>query len=288
MKLSSYPILIDTRYDIHKVVRSVQTAGKTVGVVMTMGALHDGHLSLVKACTRQCDVCVVTVFVNPTQFLPGEDWPNYPRRLQADLDILEPLAVDFVFAPTNQEMYDGDHSTFVEPPRISQRWEGECRPGHFRGVCTIVLKLLNCIPADVAYFGRKDYQQCLVIKTMARELSLPTEIRDCPIIRDSDGIALSSRNQYLSAAQRLQALALPRCLAAARNAFVCGERRTDRLVAGMHKVIEKAGILELDYATVVRSEDLQVESHATADSIALVAARLGATRLIDNLKLVDG
>ena len=275
------------RREIHKVVRSAQAAGKTVGVVMTMGALHEGHLSLVRAYTRRCDVCVVTLFVNPSQFLPDEDWHNYPRHLPSDLDALSRLAVNFVFAPSNQEMYDEDHSTFVDPPSVALPWEGECRPGHFRGVCTIVLKLLNCIPADVAFFGRKDYQQYLVIKKMIQELSLPTEIRDCPTILDIDGLALSSRNQYLSAEQRQQAIALSRCLAEAGELYTKGERRTKQLTTAMRQVIEDAGIQQIDYVAVANSVNLQIEPKASSDSIALVAAHVGDTRLIDNRQLVE-
>jgi len=270
---------------MRQLVRSAQADGKSVGVVMTMGALHAGHLSLVEACQWRCDVCVVTIFVNPTQFLPSEDLDRYPRRMESDLEALAAMGVEYVFTPSDHEMYRSDHTTFIHPPRVAEAWEGAFRPGHFQGVCTIVLKLLQCIPGDWAFFGEKDYQQYLVIRKMAEELNLETEIVSCPIVRDGDGMALSSRNEFLTKKDRQRALAIPQSLKTAVELYQLGERRTDVLVDAMRDILGESGIDQPEYVVVVDADDLRVKPVIESPSIALVAARIGSTRLIDNGRL---
>ena len=203
---------ITTPAEIQRESRALSVEGKTVGLVPTMGALHEGHLSLVRRARGECDVVIATIFVNPAQFGPSEDFSRYPRTIERDLELLAAEGCDLVFVPPQEEVYPSDFSTFVEPPAVALPLEGRFRPGHFRGVATVVLKLFNLIPANVAYFGQKDYQQALVIQHMVRDLNLPIKIAVCPIVREPDGLALSSRNRYLSTAEREQALALSRTL----------------------------------------------------------------------------
>ena len=269
-------------------VNDAKQSGRTVGVVMTMGALHAGHLSLVEAANRQCDVTVVTIYVNPTQFGPDEDLANYPRRLDADLAELSARSVDMVFVPSDDQMVEPGHSTFVQPPKVAEPWEGRCRPGHFRGVATIVLKLLQVIPADVAFFGQKDYQQFQVIRTMVNELHVPVQLECCPIVRDEDGLALSSRNVYLDEGQREQALALSRGLNLAAELYHQGERRAGLLAARIRNELVSADITRIDYVALVNPTTLVEVSHVDADTIVLIAAFVDSTRLIDNHRLGAG
>src|SRR5262245_13341024 len=222
---------------------------KHVGLVPTMGALHEGHLSLVQAARERAEVVVATIFVNPTQFGPNEDFSKYPRALEADLAALAAASCDYVFVPSREEMYPEESSTFVEPPAVSQPLEGVCRPGHFRGVATIVLKLFQIIPADLACFGQKDYQQAQVIRRMVADLNVPIEIVVCPIIREPDGLAMSSRNRYLSPAERQQALALSQALGEAERLFATGEIESETIVAAMRNILRRAGITRIDYVT---------------------------------------
>ena len=254
-----------------------------------MGALHEGHLSLVRAAKEVCDVAVATIFVNPTQFGPKEDFSKYPRTFNDDLTLLEPVDCDLVFAPSAEEMYPPGFSTYVEPPAVARLLEGVFRPDHFRGVCTVVLKLFNLVPSDVAFFGRKDYQQAMVIRHMARDLDLPLKISVCPIVREPDGLAMSSRNRYLSAAERQQALALSAALRSATDAFITGERSAPDLAATMQDVLQTAGIERIDYATVVDADTLEEVDQIEQPAVALIAGYVGTTRLIDNVELItDG
>lgn len=273
---------------VRRFVNESRQTGKTVGVVLTMGALHAGHLSLVDASVRQCDVTVATIFVNPTQFVLGEDLEKYPRDLDADVEALSSLSVDLVFAPTVEQMYAANHSTVVQPPAIADPWEGRCRPGHFAGVVTVVLKLLQIIPADASYFGTKDFQQIQVIGTMVRELNVPVRIVGCPIVRDSDGLALSSRNAYLSAPERRQALSLSKGLSVAAEMFQRGERKAARLAACIRQHLADAGLTKIDYVAVVDAETLSEVKTVDQETVALIAAFVGETRLIDNRRLGDG
>jgi len=262
--------------------RQAQRAGKTVGVVPTMGALHAGHLSLVEAAKRECDLACVTVFVNPTQFAPGEDFEKYPRNLQADLELLATAGADQVFAPNVNEMYPPGHATFVEVEGVSRPLEGAHRPTHFRGVATIVLKLFQAVPADRAYFGQKDFQQTLVIKRMVADLDVPVEIRVCPIVREADGLAMSSRNRYLSADDRRRALVLSQSLAAAQHMVAAGERNTATILAALQSKFAEVQI-PLDYLVLADPDTLADKQTVEGPTLLAIAARVGTTRLIDNV-----
>ena len=279
--------LVTTRQRLREALRPVRSAGKSIGLVPTMGALHEGHLSLVRASLAECDYTVVSIFVNPTQFGPHEDFLEYPRTLDADLERLRTCGVDLAFAPSNAEMYPNDFSTYVEPPRVAEPLEGQCRPGHFRGVATVVLKLFHLVQADVAYFGQKDYQQSLVIRHMVRDLDVPTEIRVCPTVREPDGLAMSSRNRYLSASERRCALALWRSLRLATELFARGERDPDVVGEQMRKLLQ-ADTARIDYVALAHPETLEPADELDASTMALVAAYVGATRLIDNCRIGSG
>jgi pantoate--beta-alanine ligase len=257
-------------------------SGKTVGLVPTMGALHAGHLSLVEASMRQCDYTIVSIFVNPKQFGPHEDFSKYPRNLDDDLVKLAALGADSVFAPPVEEIYPAGFSTYVDVGTLAEPWEGQFRPGHFRGVATVVLKLFQIAPADRAYFGRKDYQQVVIIQKLVRDLNLPVEIVVCPIVRAADGLALSSRNIYLSGHERASALVLARSLKALREAFAAGERNAMKLRERLMRSIEADPGVKLEYAAVVDPKTLAELSHIDRAATALVAAKVGNTRLIDN------
>jgi pantoate--beta-alanine ligase len=256
--------------------------GRRVGLVPTMGALHAGHLSLVQTARERADVVVATIFVNPTQFGPSEDFSKYPRTLDADLQALSAAGCDYVFVPTRDEMYPANSSTFVEPPAVSQPLEGVCRPGHFRGVATIVLKLFQIIPADIACFGQKDFQQAQVVRRMVADLNVPIEIVVCPIIREPDGLAMSSRNRYLSPAERRQALALPSALDEAERLVDSGQVESEAIVAAMRNILLAAGITRIDYVALADPESLAEVARIEGRAVALLACFVGATRLIDN------
>ena len=282
------PSLLTTCEDAFRAVTEARAAGKRVGLVPTMGALHDGHLSLVRAANDECDFTVATIFVNPAQFGPREDFQKYPRPFDADLALLAANDVDLVFAPTQDEMYPADFSTYVKPPRVALPLEGQCRPGHFRGVATVVLKLFQVIPADAAYFGQKDFQQALVIRRMAADLNLPTRIRVCPIVREPDGLAMSSRNRYLASSERQQALALSRALKSAAKLVADGECGAAVIKENMRKLLVDGGIERIDYVALADPETLVEVSEIKSRTVALIAAYVGSTRLIDNQILFDG
>lgn len=272
----------------HAAVVEARRGGRRVGLVPTMGALHDGHLSLVRASRDECDYTVVTIFVNPAQFAPHEDFHKYPRTLEADLDALGKCGVDLVFAPLADSMYPPGFSTFVDPPRVAEPLEGRCRPGHFRGVTTIVLKLFHLLPADIAYFGQKDYQQCLVIRRMVEDLNVPITIRMCPTVREPDGLAMSSRNRYLSPEERRQAVWLSRSLRRAGQLVAEGQRDAHAIAREMEGMLRAAGITRIDYVAVTDAETLQPVSRIGNKAMAMVAAHVGSTRLIDNCQLHAG
>ncbi|MBC7854133.1 MAG: pantoate--beta-alanine ligase [Pirellulaceae bacterium] len=266
-------------------VRELQRAGKSVGLVPTMGALHEGHLSLVRRAKSECDSAVATIFVNPVQFAPHEDFSKYPRTMEADVQALATANCDLVFVPSREEMYPPDASTNIEPPQVAQPLEGVCRPGHFRGVATVVLKLFNIIPADRAFFGQKDYQQALVIQRMVADLNVPVQVVVCPIVREPDGLAMSSRNRYLSPSERQQALALSRALTNVQEAVGRGIRDAEKLAADMRRTLETAGIKHIDYATLADPHTLVELTQLDGTAVALIAALVGKTRLIDNCLL---
>lgn len=251
-----------------------------------MGALHAGHLSLVRASKTECDFTVVTIFVNPSQFGPNEDLDAYPRTLEADLDALVQYGVELVFAPAAEEVYRADHCTWIEVGSVAEPLEGQCRPDHFRGVATIVLKLLNMVGADTAYFGQKDYQQAAVIRRMVEDLDVPIELRVCPTVREPDGLAMSSRNAYLTPDQRADAPLIYRGLEAARRAFEAGERQTAVLIQQVRESVARSPRLEIEYIEARSMEMLDpLDEVVAGDTLLAVAARLGNTRLIDNIRI---
>jgi pantoate--beta-alanine ligase len=247
-----------------------------------MGALHAGHKSLIDAARNDAGGAVVSLFVNPTQFGPQEDLARYPRPREQDLALCRSAGVELVFAPSAAEMYPPGMSTWVQVDELSSVWEGALRPTHFRGVATVVVKLLNIVQPDVAYFGQKDYQQQALIRRMVRDLDLPVEIRTCPTVRDPDGLALSSRNAYLSPAERTAGLCLFQALSRAKVELQRGQNDPKRLSALMQNLIRQTPGATLDYAVVVDPVSLKELTAPQAEMVALVAARVGATRLIDN------
>jgi pantoate--beta-alanine ligase len=270
--------------DVRQAVLEARRLGRTVGCVPTMGALHAGHESLVRICREECGFTAVTIFVNPTQFGPAEDFARYPRPLDVDLSRCRAAGVDLVFVPAVETLYPAGFSTYVEVEGLSRVLEGASRPGHFRGVATVVLKLLNIVGADRAYFGRKDFQQQLLVRKMCRELDLGVEIRTCPTVREPDGLALSSRNRYLSAGERLTALSLYRALQLAQERLERGERDVPAVSGAMRNLLETAGA-QPDYAVVADPETLDELKVPNQNMVALVAAQVGRTRLIDNLPI---
>jgi pantoate--beta-alanine ligase len=266
-----------------QVARQARTEGRVVGFVPTMGALHDGHASLVRAAQQQCQPVVVSVFVNPKQFGPKEDFERYPRPIEADRALLEGLQVPYLFAPLAAGMYPNGFRTSVSVEGLGERLEGRSRPGHFRGVTTIVLKLFEIVQPHFAYFGRKDAQQVRLIRQMARDLNLDTEIVVCPIVRDADGLALSSRNAYLKGDQRRAATVLYRALDAARHDIAAGERDAVRLAGALRKKIEAEPLATADYVEIVDAETFEPVSRLRRACLALLAVFVGSTRLIDNM-----
>jgi pantoate--beta-alanine ligase len=256
---------------------------RTVGLVATMGALHEGHLSLVREARRMCDVVVVSVFVNPTQFGPGEDFEHYPRDLTKDTALLTDYNVDYIFAPTIEEIYPKGFATYVNVEGLSEQLEGASRPGHFRGVATVVTILLNTVRPDFAFFGQKDAQQALVIKRLVKDLAFDTEIVILPIVREDTGLAISSRNLYLNAEEQASAAVIHRALVQAKNTYKEGERSAHRIADVIRSTIETEPRARLDYAIVADAETLEpVDRIDERPTLIAVAAYIGKTRLIDN------
>ncbi len=247
-----------------------------------MGALHAGHLSLIQAAREAGDFVVATIFVNPTQFGPNEDFRRYPRPLDADLAALAAANTDLVFVPEQSEVYGSRHTTFVEAGAIAEPLEGRCRPGHFRGVATVVLKLFNMAAPDRAYFGQKDYQQTLVVRRLVADLDLPIEIRVCPTVREPDGLAMSSRNAYLTADQRRQATVLHRGLRRAADLTARGERDSAVVYAAVQDCLHSEPHVAVEYLAIVDRETLDPLPVIDRPALAAIAARVGETRLIDN------
>jgi pantoate--beta-alanine ligase len=284
---SETPLVVDSIEEARRLVRAARTAGKRIGLVPTMGSLHEGHLSLLDAARDACDFIAATIFVNPTQFGPHEDLAKYPRPLGDDLVQLANRRVDLVFTPSDQQMYPPGYSTYVTPPQVAQPWEGVVRPGHFRGVATVVLKLFQIVPADIAFFGQKDYQQTCVIRRMVMDLNLPIEIDVRPTIRDTDGLALSSRNQYLTRDERARAIGLYQSLKRGVELIGAGEQRPEVVQRSMREQLEQHAIREIDYVGIADPETLQPLVNLRPPIVLLVAARLGTTRLIDNWLIPD-
>ncbi len=270
---------------LREAIGAARRSGSRVGLVPTMGALHEGHLSLVRAARDECDFTVVSIFVNPSQFGPAEDLAKYPRTLEADLDALTSCGAKLVFAPSAEEMYRPGHATWVTVGGPGEPLEGRLRPGHFRGVATVVLKLFLMAQPDAAYFGRKDYQQLLVIRRMVADLDVPVDVRACPIVREPDGLAMSSRNAYLSPEARRRAAALSAGLARAEALAAAGERDAEAIARQVREVLQTAAPVEIEYVALVHPETLEPVGRIDRPTVALLAARIDGTRLIDNALL---
>ncbi len=270
---------------------AARRTGKRLGFVPTMGALHEGHLSLVRVSRASCEIVVASIFVNPTQFGPNEDLARYPRSFERDCELLAREDVDVLFAPTVEEMYpiSADRSarptavTWVTVQELSDKLDGRSRPGHFRGVTTIVAKLFHIVEPNVAFFGQKDAAQVAIVRRMVRDLNLPVEIAVCPIVREPDGLAMSSRNAYLDPAQRQQALVLYRSLLRIRQLAESGEQSAASLAAAAREVFAQERSVQIDYVEVVDPETLDPVEDISSGALAAVAAYVGTTRLIDNI-----
>jgi pantoate--beta-alanine ligase len=277
--------ILKTIKEMQQACRDLRAAGNQIGLVPTMGALHDGHLSLVRAAMASSDVVAVSIFVNPTQFGPNEDFSKYPRNFEQDCALLEREGVDIVFAPDVSEMYPPGASTFVNVEGLSERLDGASRPGHFRGVTTIVSKLFHIVAPHSAFFGQKDAAQVAVLRKMVRDLNMDVDVVVCPIVREADGLALSSRNVYLDPAQRTQALVLNRALVHAQELAVRGERSAQQLLAEAQAVIANEPAVRLDYLVAVDPQTLEDVADLRHGAMIAVAAYIGPTRLIDNVLL---
>ena len=265
--------------------RAAGSRGARVGLVPTMGALHEGHLSLIRAAKAKSDIVAASIFVNPTQFGPNEDFARYPRDLDRDLGLLEREGVDFVFVPSVEEMYPEQGVTWITVEGLSERLCGKSRPGHFRGVATVVAKLFNIVSPDLAFFGQKDAAQVAIIRRIVRDLNMPVQIEVVPIVRESDGLALSSRNAYLNPEQRKDALVLFGALNGVRELFEKGERGSAALIRAAKADFERIPAVRLDYFEIVDPDDLTPVTAINKHSLVAVAAFLGGTRLIDNIVL---
>jgi len=279
------PAIARTIDELRRHVGAFRTAGEYLGLVPTMGALHAGHLALVAASRLACDRTIVSIFVNPTQFAPHEDLAKYPRPFEEDVRLLAEAGVDVVFAPEPGEMYPPGASTTVSPPAVAGPLEGERRPTHFAGVCTVVLKLFNIVTPDAAFFGQKDYQQALVILRMVADLDIPVRVVVRPTVREADGLAMSSRNRYLSDDERRRALAISRGLTSAEGLAGAGERSAAALEAAVTGELADAGIVDVDYVTLRSGTTLLPLTAWEPGAVLLVACRVGTTRLIDNAVL---
>ncbi len=269
-------------------VRGWQAEGLSVGLVPTMGALHEGHLSLIRACASECDRTAVSIYVNPTQFGPGEDLAQYPRRRERDCELAGRAGTDLLYCPGDADMYPEGFCTYVIQEGLTEVLEGAFRPTHFRGVLTVVCKLLHVLPADRAYFGQKDFQQSVVIRRMVRDLNMATDIRVLPTVREPDGLALSSRNDYLSRDERGQATCLFRALVEAKRLYDGGETDADAAREAMGRVIAGAPLARADYVEIVDAETLRPLERLSERAVAVLAVRVGDTRLIDNHPLCEG
>ena len=278
--------IVDTKQDVRDAVATARAQGKSIGLVPTMGALHEGHLSLVKAAASECDFVVVSIFVNPTQFGPGEDLDRYPRDLEGDAAKLQPAGADLIFAPDPAEIYADDASTVVSVGSLIEGLCGAFRPGHFDGVTTIVSKLFNIVQPDRAFFGRKDYQQLVVIRQMARDLDMPVEVIGLPTVREADGLALSSRNAYLTPEQRADAPKLQQALQAGVRAARDGATgaEVERVV---RDTLAQEPLFDVQYVQAVDANTLQSLGDETGPMVIAAAAHLGKTRLIDNVAVED-
>ena len=276
-----HPEIIAEKSVIRDAIQKVRATGQIVGFVPTMGALHAGHLSLIKESKNRCDVTVVSIFVNPLQFDEQHDLVNYPRDLAADVSSLEQLSVDYVFTPSPEQMYPNGHCISVDVGPLAQMLEGRFRPGHFSGVATVLLKLFHLIPANIAFFGTKDYQQLKVVQQVVEDSNLPIEIVGCPTVREEDGLAMSSRNRLLSQEERQRAKCVYESLENAQRMADEGERDPKNMIHTIRKHLDRADV-KIDYVALVNPNTLYPEKELIKNTLALVAVRLGSIRLLDN------
>jgi pantoate--beta-alanine ligase len=280
-------IVLSTIREARAAVRAARRQGKKIGLVPTMGALHAGHISLVRSAKSQCDFVAASIFVNPTQFGPNEDFSRYPRTFEVDRQKFETEGVDLLFAPSVEVMYPQGATTFVNVDEIGDRLDGRSRPGHFRGVATVVAKLFHIVEPDLAFFGQKDAAQVAVIKRMVRDLMFALEIVVAPIVREPDGLALSSRNAYLSPEERAQATVLSRALREVEARYKSGESNSARLISTARQVFATEPSVRVDYIEAVNAETLEAVNDAQNGTLFAIAAFVGSTRLIDNVLLSD-
>ena len=274
-----------TIHEMREASRALRLAGKQLGFVPTLGALHDGHLSLVRSARASCDVVAASIFVNPTQFGPCEDLAKYPRPFDRDREMLEQEGVELLFAPAVEEMYPRGAVTWVTVEELSSKLDGLSRPGHFRGVTTVVAKLFHIVEPDAAFFGQKDAAQVAIIRRMVRDLNLAVKIVVCPIVREADGLAMSSRNAYLDPENRKRALVLHRALVRVQGLVEAGERDTSKLLAAGRAEVAKENAVRLDYFEIVNPDTLDPVENISGNVLVAVAAYVGSTRLIDNILL---
>ena len=277
--------IISSIREMQSLVNKVIKNGMSITLVPTMGALHEGHMNLINEARKRGDVLVVSIFVNPTQFGPNEDFTNYPRDLEGDLRKIENLGVDIIFAPTQEEIYPVEFQTYVEVKELQEHLCGHFRPGHFRGVATVVLKLFNIVKPHVALFGVKDYQQLKIIQKMVKDLNLEVEVIGYPTVRNEDGLALSSRNVHLSPSERSSASQVSKALREIKRKFDMGCRNTKLMVEFGRKILEEEGINKIDYLEICDSETLEGKKLASRGDLLAVAVRIKGTRLIDNIRL---
>ena len=269
--------------------KRIKNKGKSIGFVPTLGYLHQGHISLIKRARENCDEVVVSIFVNPLQFGPKEDYQRYPRDLSRDAEICQKEGVDVIFAPSLKEMYPKGYSTFIDMQgNLIQVLEGKFRPGHFKGVTTVLIKLFNIVYPDLSFFGEKDYQQALIVKKMVKDLNLDTKIVLSPTVREKDGLALSSRNSYLTLKERKAAPVLYRSLVKAKQAIEKGEKDPERVICLMEDLISKEPLAKIDYIDLVDPLTLERISQIKGDVLAVLAVRIGKVRLIDNMRVKKG
>jgi len=269
--------------DVRKKVKTARDEGKSIGLVPTMGALHAGHMSLIEQAVKKTDFVIVSIFVNPTQFGPGEDFDKYPRPFEEDLEKCTKAGVELVFAPNPDQIYPRENLTWVTVEKLTEPLCGRFRPGHFRGVTTVCAKLFNIVQPDIAFFGQKDAQQGVVIKRMVDDLNMPLKIEVCPTIRESDGLAVSSRNKYLNEQQRKDAAYLYKSLKRAREMLESGEKNTKKIISEMQKILNRAPSLKVQYISLIEAETLEEPERLKGTLLVALAAKLGNARLIDNI-----
>lgn len=267
---------------MQRLVKKLKSEGKTIGFVPTMGYLHEGHLSLARQAREDTDIVVMSIYVNPLQFGPKEDFQRYPRDLKRDVKLAKSVGVDIIFTPSDEEMYPPDYVTYVEVEKLTERLCGQFRPGHFKGVTTVVTKLFNIVKPDIAYFGQKDAQQARVIEKMVEDLNMDIKIKIMPIVREKDGLAMSSRNVYLSSEERKKAVSLYLALRKAEGLISQGEREPEKIIEEMKKILVKSGVSRIDYIEIVDSQNLKPLKKIKGKFLIALAVWIGKTRLIDN------